>query len=82
MIENLNLNLSILIKLLLIPILVLGIILLYRLDRILNAGMHSAEAIERTAENVERSSETIYGVAALIEKIPYVGGKKKVEEDE
>jgi hypothetical protein len=79
MFENLGPNLSLLIKLLLIPVLVLAALLLYRLDRILNAGVRSAEAIEKTAENVEKSSQTVYDVTSLMRKIPFVRGEKDDE---
>jgi len=84
MIENLSVHLSLLIKLLMVPVLVLASVLLYRLDRILSAGVHSAEMIERTAENVEKSSQTVYDVTALMRKIPFVGPEKERvrEEDE
>lgn len=77
MLENLGPNLSLLIKVLLIPVLVLAALLLYRLDRILNAGVKSAEAIERTAENVEKSSKTVYDVASLLRNILFVGPETK-----
>ena len=80
MFENLGPNLSLLIKVLLIPVLVLAALLLYRLDRILNAGVQSAEAIERTAENVEKSSKTVYDVASLLRNIPFVGAERKEDE--
>lgn len=82
MIENLSAYLSLLIKLLMVPALVLASVLLYRLDRILSAGMHSAEMIERTAENVEKSSQTVYDVTALMRKIPFVAPEKKREREE
>ncbi|MFB6241626.1 MAG: hypothetical protein ABEJ36_02375 [Candidatus Nanosalina sp.] len=81
MFENLGPNLSLLIKILLIPVLVLAAVLLYRLDRILNAGVRSAEAIEKTAENVEKSSKTVYDVTSLLRAIPFVG-KEERDEDE
>jgi len=80
MFENLGPNLSILIKVLLVPVLVLGALLLYRLDRLLSAGVHSAEAIERTAENVEKSSRTVYDVTSLLRSIPFVNTEKKSRE--
>lgn len=80
MFENLGPNLSLLIKVLLIPVLVLAALLLYRLDRILNAGVQSAEAIERTAENVEKSSRTVYDVASVLRNIPFVGPERKEDE--
>ena len=80
MFENLGPNLSLLIKVLLIPVLVLAALLLYRLDRILNAGVQSAEAIERTAENVEKSSKTVYDVASLVRNIPFVGPEMKEDD--
>lgn len=80
MFENLGPNLSILIKVLLVPVLVLGALLLYRLDRLLSAGVHSAEAIERTAENVEKSSRTVYDVTSLLRSIPFVSAEKKSRE--
>ena len=76
MIENLSGSLEIAIKVLKIPVLVLAAILLYRLDRIIASGVHSAEMLERTAENVERSSETFYNAASLLHKIPGFGPKK------
>lgn len=82
MFENLGPNLSLLIKILLVPVLILAALLLYRLDRILNAGVHSAEAIEKTAENVEKSSQTIHDVTNLLRNIPFVGKEKKGEKDE
>lgn len=78
MIENFSGSLEIAIKVLKIPVLVLAAILLYRLDRIIASGMHSAEMLERTAENVERSSQSFYDAASLLNKIPGIGsGRKK-----
>jgi hypothetical protein len=82
MFENLGPNLSLMIKVLLIPVLVLAAVLLYRLDRILTAGVNSAEAIEKTAENVEKSSETVYDVASLLRNIPFVSSGKEDDKDE
>ncbi|MFB6116620.1 MAG: hypothetical protein ABEK10_03850 [Candidatus Nanosalina sp.] len=85
MLENLSGSLELVIKFLKVPVLVLAAILLYRLDRIIASGMHSAEMLERTAENVERSSETFYNAASILNKIPGVGRSKKhreVEDDE
>lgn len=77
MIENLSGTLELVIQFLKVPVLVLAAILLYRLDRIIASGMHSAEMLERTAENVERSSETFYNIVGLLNKIPGIGGSKK-----
>ncbi len=82
MIENLSGSLEIAIQVLKIPVLVLAAILLYRLDRIISSGVHSAEMLERTAENVEKSSETFYNVASLLHKIPGFGSKKDKERHE
>lgn len=82
MIENLSGSLSITIKLLLIPVLVLAAILLYRLDRIISSGVRSAEMLENTAENVEKSSETFYSAAAFLNKIPGIGSRKEKEKKE
>lgn len=76
MIEDLSGTLEIVIQFLKVPVLVLAAILLYRLDRIIASGVHSAEMIERTAENVERSSETFYNAASLLNRIPGIGSKK------
>lgn len=81
MFENLGPNLSILIKVLLIPVLLLATVLLYRLDRILSAGVHSAEAIERTAENVEKSSRTVYDVTSLLRSVPFVGTEERDKDE-
>ncbi|MFB6147467.1 MAG: hypothetical protein ABEJ66_01145 [Candidatus Nanohaloarchaea archaeon] len=70
-------TLEFVIKLLLVPVLVLAAVLLYRLDRLLDAGVRSAESLERTAENVERSSETVYDLTSLLRNIPFVGPSKR-----
>lgn len=82
MIENIAGYLSLLIKVLMIPVLVLASVLLYRLDRILSSGVHSVEAIERTAENVEKSSQTVYDATSLMRKLPFVRTHGKEEKDE
>lgn len=82
MIENIARYLSLLIKLLMIPVLVLASVLLYRLDRILSSGVHSVEVLERTAENVEKSSQTVYDVTSLMRKLPFVRTREKEEKDE
>lgn len=71
-----GLTIDLLIKLLVIPLLLLAIILLYRLDRILDAGMHSAEAIEKTTDNIEKSSETVFQAARVLRKIPFVNSEE------
>ena len=81
MIENLSGTLELVIQFLKVPVLVLAAILLYRLDRIIASGMHSAEMLERTAENVERSSETFSNFAGLLSRIPGLGGSRKREVD-
>lgn len=74
--------LDILIKVLKVPVLVLAAVLLYRLDRIIASGLHSAEMIENTAENVERSSQTIHDLTGLLRMIPGVSKQREGEEDE
>ena len=74
--------LDLLIKLLKIPVLVLGAVLLYRLDRVVASGLHSAEMIENTAENVERSSQTIYDLTGLLRMIPGLSKERQGDKDE
>jgi len=74
--------LDILIKLLKVPVLVLAAVLLYRLDRIIASGLHSAEMIEKTAENVEKSSQTIFDVTNIVRKIPGVSTQREGGDDE
>ena len=50
---------NVIIELLKIPLLVLGIIILFRANRIMTYMEDSLESIERTAENVEGSSRTL-----------------------
>jgi hypothetical protein len=75
-------TLDLLIKLLKIPVLALGAVLLYRLDRFIASGLHSAEMIENTAENVERSSQTICDLAGLVRMIPGVSKERQGDKDE
>lgn len=63
-------------SLLVTPLLVLTILLLYRLNRIFEYGESSVESLERTAENVEASTETVDDVVSIVRKIPFVGGKR------
>ncbi|MFB6204700.1 MAG: hypothetical protein ABEJ75_03570 [Candidatus Nanohaloarchaea archaeon] len=63
-------------SLLLVPLLLLAILLLYRLNRIFEYGESSVESLEKTAENVEASSETVDDVVGLARKIPLVGGRR------
>jgi hypothetical protein len=77
MIENLSGSLDVAIKVLKIPVLVLAAILLYRLDRIISSGLHSAQMLERTAENVAKSSKTFCNVTSLLNRIPGFGSEKK-----
>lgn len=74
--------LDISIKVLKIPVLVLAAILLYRLDRIIASGLHSAEMIENTAENVEKSSQTIFDVTSVLKKIPGISTQQEGGKDE
>lgn len=74
--------LDILIKVLKIPVLVLAAVLLYRLDRIIASGLHSAEMIENTAENVEKSSQTIFDITNFLRKIPGISNQQEGGKDE
>ena len=57
-----------LIQLLKIPLLILGTIILFRVNRILTSAEYSIESIERTAENVESSSKTLEGFLDLFRR--------------
>jgi uncharacterized membrane protein len=76
MAAELGYALDISIKILVVIVLLISTLILYRLDRVIASGMNSAEMVERTAENVERSSEKVLGVVAFAEKIPFTGSKK------
>jgi len=82
MIQDFSGILEILIKVLKVPVLVLAAVLLYRLDRIIASGLHSAEMIENTAENVERSSKTISDVTSILRRIPGISKEHEVENNE
>lgn len=65
---TLNLDMALvntLIQILKVPLLILGIIILFRANRILTHAEHSIASIERTAENVESSSRTFGGLLDL-----------------
>lgn len=65
---SLNLDMALvntLIQILKVPLLVLGIIILFRANRILTHAEHSIASIEKTAENVESSSRTLGGFLEL-----------------
>ena len=64
------------IQVLKIPLLLLGILLLYRTNRIISSIEESFDYLEHTAENVEHSSETIESFVDLLRKIPLVKGDK------
>lgn len=66
-----------LITLLKIPLMVLGIILLYRLNRIFTVGEKSVESVENAVENVEDSTETVNQTVSILRKLPFVKGGKK-----
>jgi len=82
MIQDFSGLLELLIKVLKVPVLVLAAILLYRLDRVIASGLHSAEMIENTAENVEKSSQTIYDITSILRMIPGMDKKSKGDKDE
>jgi hypothetical protein len=56
------------IQILKLPLLILGIIILFRVNRILTHTERSIESIERTAENVERSSRTFGGLLDIFRR--------------
>ena len=50
---------NVIIELLKIPLLVLGIVILFRANRMMTIAEDSLESLEKTAENVESSSRTL-----------------------
>ncbi|MFB6193036.1 MAG: hypothetical protein ABEK00_02195 [Candidatus Nanohaloarchaea archaeon] len=72
-------SIDLLIQILKVPLILLAILLFYRLNRIIEVGEESVESFERTAHNVESSSETVSDFASVLKKIPRVGGDKDDE---
>lgn len=69
-------SIDLLLQILKVPLVLLGILLLYRLNRIIEVGEESVESIERTARNVEDSSKTLSDFVSVMRKIPFVRGDK------
>lgn len=69
-------TLDVLIKIATLAVLILLGVLLYRLNRIAESSEHSIELVEKTAENVESSTETVSDLVSIARKIPLVGGKR------
>lgn len=68
-------SIDLLIQVLKVPMYLLAILLLYRLNRLIEVGEESVESLERTARNVETSSETLSDVVSLARKVPFLGDK-------
>lgn len=69
-------SIDLLLQILKVPLILLGILLLYRLNRIIEVGEESVESIERTAHNVEDSSKTLSDFISVMRKVPFVSGDK------
>lgn len=67
---TIDLVLDIVLKSVLIAILVLVILLLRNLDK-------AVQALERSAEKLERSAGTVEDVLSIARKIPFVGPSRK-----
>lgn len=63
-------------SLLMTPLLLLAILLLYRLNRVIGYGESSVESLEQTAENVEKSSETVDDVVGVFRNLPLIGDRR------
>ncbi|WP_414837532.1 hypothetical protein ACK3SF_04645 [Candidatus Nanosalina sp. VS9-1] len=81
MIEDPVAGLNIIVKLLTAVVLVFLAILLYRIDRIIASWVKSSESIEQAFENVEEASETVRDFVSLVDRIPFVGRKRKKKRD-
>lgn len=67
-------SIDLLLQILKVPLVLLAILLLYRVNRIIEAGEESVESLERTARNVEDSSRTLSDFVSVMRKIPFLGG--------
>ena len=79
---NLSFVLDLLVQFLKIPVLVLSAVLLYRLDRVIASGMRSAEVIEDTAENLEKSSDAFRSLTGFVDRIPGVNTDRRSDNRE
>jgi len=68
--STVNLVLDILVKLVFLGMIVFGILVLRKLDDVIESAERSAESIEHTAETVER-------LVDLANFLPFVGSKRK-----
>lgn len=69
-------SIDLLLQILKVPLVLLAILLLYRVNRIIEVGEESVESLERTARNVEDSSKTLSDFVSVMRKIPFVRGGK------
>lgn len=67
-------SVDLLLQILKVPLVLLAILLLYRVNRIIEVGEESVESLERTARNVEDSSRTLSDFVSVMRKIPFLGG--------
>lgn len=67
-------SIDLLLQILKVPLVLLAILLLYRVNRIIEVGEESVESLERTARNVEDSSKTLSDFVSVMRKIPFVRG--------
>ena len=67
-------SIDLLLQILKVPLVLLAILVLYRVNRIIEAGEESVESLERTARNVEDSSRTLSDFVSVMRKIPFLGG--------
>jgi hypothetical protein len=67
-------SIDLLLQILKVPLVLLAILLLYRVNRIIEAGEESVESLERTARNVEDSSRRLSDFVSVMRKIPFLGG--------
>ena len=67
-------SVDLLLQILKVPLVLLAILLLYRVNRIIEVGEESVESLERTARNVEDSSKTLSDFVSIMKKIPFVRG--------